>query len=66
MADDPDRSERLIVRAADFPHGIRCGECKRLMREGERYAEIPEGFIGDTIGVVLVGMCCAASGEESS
>lgn len=61
-----DGGRPAVVRDADFPHGFRCGNCKRLMREGQRYAEIPEGFIGDTIGVVLVGMCCAASGEESS
>ena len=38
----------LTVRAADWPHGLRCGQCSRLLEDGDGYAERLTGMIGDT------------------
>lgn len=29
----------LIVRLEEWPGGLRCGQCHRRMRDGDRYAE---------------------------
>ena len=31
----------------EWPHGLRCGECHRLIQEPERYSEQLDGFIGE-------------------
>lgn len=48
----------LTVRAADFPHGLRCGECKRLLNDGDPYAESLTGMIGEIPAVMLVCVPC--------
>ena len=47
----------LIVRDADWPHGLRCADCARLMRDGEPYAERWTGMAGD---VPVIMICCTA------
>ena len=50
----------LVIRAADWPWGVRCGECSRLLRDGDRYSERLEGMAGDTPVVLIT---CARCGE---
>lgn len=54
-------SERaaLTVRAGDWPHGLRCGECSRLLEHGERYSERLTHMIGDVPAVMIVCLTCA-------
>ena len=49
----------LIVRDADWPHGLRCGECSRLLEDGDRYSERLTDFIGETPAVMIVCVPCA-------
>ena len=49
----------LIVRDADYPYGLRCGECSLLLRDGDRYSERLTDFIGDIPAVMIVCVPCA-------
>ena len=44
----------LIVRAEDWPYGLRCGECHRLLKDGDRYAKRWDGMVGDIPAVMIV------------
>jgi hypothetical protein len=48
----------LIVRARDWPHGLRCGDCCRVLRDGDRYAERLTGMAEDTPVVMIVCRPC--------
>ena len=50
--------ETLIVRAEDFPHGLRCGGCCRVLHEGEPYAERWTGMTEDVPAVMIVCVAC--------
>lgn len=50
--------ETPIVREADFPSGLRCGECSRLLREGDQYAERLTGMIEDIPAVMIICVPC--------
>lgn len=52
-------AEDNVVTTEGFPDGIRCARCNEIMEPGMRYAEIPDGFIGDTICVLLVCVPCS-------
>jgi hypothetical protein len=56
MPSDQDCAPDLIVRTQDWPHGLRCGECDRVMNDGDRYAKQLVGMAGDTPVVMIV--CC--------
>ena len=56
MPNDQDCAPGLIVRAADWPHGLRCGECSRPLKDGDRYAERLTGMVDDVPAVMIV--CC--------
>lgn len=56
-----------IVRLDEWPGGLRCGHCEHLMKEGDRYAEIPDGFFGDTpILMVVCESCGLASRPDAA
>jgi hypothetical protein len=57
----PGEDEELIVRDSDYPHGLRCGRCNRLMKDGDRYAEELTGMIG---GLPMVELMCIPCEEE--
>lgn len=50
----------LIVRAEDWPHGLRCGECCRVLRDGDPYRERLTGMMGEFPAYMLV---CRPCGE---
>jgi hypothetical protein len=56
MPDDQDDAPGLPVRAEDWPCGLRCGDCRRPLEHGDRYAERLTGMAGEFPVVVIV--CC--------
>lgn len=52
-----------LVTERGFPHGLRCGECKRLIGNGQPYADTITGVCenGDTVHL-LVCVYCAGGG----
>ena len=56
MPSDQGCAPDLIVRAEEWPYGLRCGECARVLDDGDRYAERLMGMVGDTPMVKIV--CC--------
>lgn len=53
----------LIVRAEDWPHGLRCGDCARLLKDGDGYSERLTGMIGDVPAVMIVCIDCASPAQ---
>jgi hypothetical protein len=51
-------SRELIVRSEDWPHGLRCGECCRLLRDGDGYGERLSGMVGDFPAYMIVCHSC--------
>lgn len=49
----------IEYRAEDFPAGLACSECGRVLREGERYSEVLVGFSEDVPVAQLVCTGCA-------
>jgi len=45
-----------MVRAEDWPYGLRCGECSHPLEDGDRYAERLTGMVGEVPIVKIV--CC--------
>jgi hypothetical protein len=43
----------------DWPHGLRCGECRHLFCEGERYSQRLFGFQEEVPVSVVVCVECA-------
>ena len=43
----------------DWPHGLRCGQCRRVLREPERYTERLDGFMDETPLLSIVCLACA-------
>lgn len=55
-------SERsLIVTPDEFPHGLRCANCNRIIENGEPYAHIEEAPIGGYPVMLIVGPECAGA-----
>jgi RNase P subunit RPR2 len=48
-----------IVRAEDWPHGLRCGECSRPLADGDRYSERLIAMAGEVPIVRIVCTSCA-------
>jgi hypothetical protein len=38
----------LVVRGSDWPHGLRCMECDRVLPDGSIYGEQLVGLVGET------------------
>ncbi len=55
-----DQVPELIVRADDWPHGLRCGECGRLLRDGDAFDERLTGMVGEFPAYMIV---CRPCGE---
>lgn len=48
-----------------WPHGLRCIDCERLLGEGDRYATRLEAISGDGIPIVeIICLECALSARE--
>ncbi len=65
----PDETLGLLVHADDWPHGLRCADCRCELNDGNRYSERLTDFIDDTPAVVIVCVGCALTtnqGEEAS
>lgn len=54
----PVDSEALIVRASDWPRGLRCGECCRVLHDGEPYAERWTGMMTEFPAYMVVCVTC--------
>lgn len=54
----------LIVRAEDWPYGLKCGECRSPLEEGDRYAERLTGMAGATPVVLITCQSCDISGGD--
>jgi hypothetical protein len=48
----------LLVHSEDWPHGLRCGDCCRLLGDGDRYAERLTGMVGDVPAMMIVCIAC--------
>ena len=63
MSEGRERADgTLLHRDEDWPHGLRCAQCKRLMSEGDCYSERLESFIEDSPVCLIVCEDCALSG----
>jgi hypothetical protein len=51
----------IEYRDDDWPHGLRCGQCRRRIREPERYSEQLDAFVDDAPVVVIVCLGCATA-----
>jgi hypothetical protein len=60
MSSDQGCAPDLIVRAEEWPHGLRCGECALLLREGDPYGERLTGMVGEFPAYMIV---CRPCGE---
>lgn len=47
----------------DWPHGLRCAQCDRLMQEGDRFSERLDSMIDETPIALIVCVSCALDGE---
>lgn len=64
MPNDQGCAPDLIVRDEDWPHGLRCGECCRLLKDGDRYAEIWTGMVEDTPAEMIVCHPCGEAARD--
>jgi len=48
----------------DWPHGLRCGQCRRVFRESERFSETLDGFVDEVPVLGIVCVPCATLGES--
>jgi RNase P subunit RPR2 len=60
MANEQDCAPDLVVRAEEWPHGLRCGECCRLLHDGDPYRERLTGMMGEFPAYMTV---CRPCGE---
>ncbi len=49
-----------IMKASDWPHGLRCAECSRIIVEGEALNERIEGFLD---GIPILEITCMGCSE---
>lgn len=54
--------EALVVgeayRDANWPHGLRCGQCRRIFSEAERYVAQPDACVEDALLTKIVCLAC--------
>lgn len=48
----------LPVRAEEWPHGLRCMDCDRPLRDGDRYTKRVDSMIGDAVVTEIVCVPC--------
>lgn len=48
-----------VVTDADFPDGLMCPDCRRVIDVGRPYTERLDGMIWNTTTVILVCVYCA-------
>jgi hypothetical protein len=60
MSGDQGCMPDLIVRTEDWPHGLRCGECGRLLHDGDPYHERLTGMMDEFPAYMIV---CRPCGE---
>lgn len=53
----------LIVHDKDWPYGLRCGECSRLLEDGDRYAERLMSMVHEVPVVKIVCVPCDVDGN---
>lgn len=58
MACDGRCAGDLIVTAEEWPHGLRCGDCCRLLRDGDGYAERLTGMVAGFPAYMVVCRPC--------
>ena len=63
MPSDQERAPDLIVRADDWSYGLRCGECSRLLNDGDPYGEYLTGMVQDIPAVMIV--CGSCDGQHT-
>lgn len=64
MSNDQGCASDLIVRAEDWPHGLRCGECRNVLLAGDRYAERLTGMVGKIPAVMIVCRPCDGAAHD--
>ena len=52
------------ISATEFPHGVRCMDCKRLLG-GQPYIERVAGFVEDTPTTEIVCVPCGGGATTS-
>jgi hypothetical protein len=52
----------FTVTEEEFPHGVKCSECKCEIFPGQMFMPVPEGMIEATPVEVLVCVFCATLG----
>ncbi|HUZ56030.1 MAG TPA: hypothetical protein VMU94_26330 [Streptosporangiaceae bacterium] len=55
--------EALIVRAEEWPWGLRCGQCSRPLEDGDPYAERLTGMVSEFPAYMIV--CCPCGGQHT-
>lgn len=53
------------VTEADFPHGLRCADCDRVMEVGEKYSARLESFVDDIPLTVITCVPCGLAPTDS-
>jgi hypothetical protein len=53
-------------REEDWPHGLRCIDCDRLLADGDRYATRLTGFQDEIPITEVVCLECALNPQEAS
>jgi len=48
----------------DWPHGLRCGQCRHLFSESQRYIAQPDAFIEDALLTKIVCLACFGLDER--
>src|SRR4051794_34886915 len=71
VLDTPGKLESLndlVMTKREFPHGLRCGECHRIIRKGRQYVSIPEGVAADGLpsGMLVCVPCGSAYAGSGS
>ena len=51
---------------ADWPHGLRCAKCERLIQEGDRYASELSSFVDEIPILVVVCLGCALNPADTT
>lgn len=55
----------VLVETEDWPHGLRCADCNRLLEDGDRYSERLDSFTGDGVPLVVI-VCVGCALTETS
>lgn len=53
-----------VYRDDDWPHGLRCGQCRHIFRESQRYIAQPDAFFEDALLTKIVCLACFGLDES--